>query len=171
MYVCMYVCMYIYICIYIYINHLSNPKLFVDGTSLFSVIHDKDLSAKNLNDDLNEINIWDFQWKMSFNPIRLHLDYGDFIYGQTYCAGFHQKLESVQYNAALANAGAIRGTSKEELYNELGLECLVKTRFYRNCVVFLRFSDTNVQTVYSILFLLQWVHTALEILIIFLYSN
>ena len=57
----------------IYINDLSenlvsNPKLFADDTSLFSVIFDKDLSAKNLNDDLNRINNWAFQWKMSFNP-------------------------------------------------------------------------------------------------------
>ena len=57
----------------IYINDLSqnlvsNPKLFADGTSLFSVIFDKGLSAKNLNDDLNRINNWAFQWKMSFNP-------------------------------------------------------------------------------------------------------
>ena len=56
----------------IYINDLSenlvsNPKLFADDTSLFSVIFDKDLSAKNLNDDLNRINNWAFQWKMSFN--------------------------------------------------------------------------------------------------------
>ena len=26
------------------------------------------MSAKNLNDDLNRINNWAFQWKMSFNP-------------------------------------------------------------------------------------------------------
>ena len=45
-----------------------NPKVFVDDTSLFSVIFDKYLSVKNLNDDLNRINNWAFQWKMSFNP-------------------------------------------------------------------------------------------------------
>ena len=49
-------------------NLISNPKLSADDTSLFSVIFDKDLSAKNLNDDLNRINNWAFQWKMSFNP-------------------------------------------------------------------------------------------------------
>ena len=49
-------------------NLLSNPKLFADDTSLFSVIFDKDLSAKNLKDDSNRINNWAFQWKMSFNP-------------------------------------------------------------------------------------------------------
>ena len=45
----------------IYINDLSenvvsNPKLFADDTSLFSVILNKDLSAKNLNNDSNRID-------------------------------------------------------------------------------------------------------------------
>ena len=35
---------------------------------------------------------------------------------------FHQKLESIQHNSALAIAGTIRRTSTEKLYNELGLE-------------------------------------------------
>ena len=37
---------------------------------------------------------------------------------------FHQKLESVQYNACLALSEAIRGSSREKLYQELGLESL-----------------------------------------------
>ena len=49
-------------------NLISNPKLFADKRSLFSVIFVKDLSGKNLNDDLNRTNNWAFQWKMSFNP-------------------------------------------------------------------------------------------------------
>ena len=49
-------------------NLISNPKLFADDTSLFSVVQDITLSAKNLNDDLKKINQWAFQWKMSFNP-------------------------------------------------------------------------------------------------------
>ena len=44
--------------------------------------------------------------------IRPHLDYGDIIYDQAYKESFHQKLESIQYNAALAITGAIRGTSR-----------------------------------------------------------
>ena len=45
----------------VYINDLpenlvSNPKLFADDTSLFSVIRNKHLSAQNLNEDLNKIN-------------------------------------------------------------------------------------------------------------------
>ena len=56
--------------------------------------------------------------------IRLHLEYGNIIYDQSYNISFHQRLESLQYNAALAITGATRGTSKEKLYNELGLESL-----------------------------------------------
>ena len=48
--------------------------------------------------------------------IRPHMDYGDIIYGQAYHVSFHRKLESIQYDAALAITGAIRGTSKEKLY-------------------------------------------------------
>ena len=49
-------------------NLISNPKLFADDTSLFSVVQDITLTAKNLNDDLKKINKWAFQSKMSFNP-------------------------------------------------------------------------------------------------------
>ena len=63
--------------------------------------------------------------------IRPHLDYGDIIYDQTYNASFHQRLESLQYNAALPVTGAIRGNLKEKLYNELGLESLQNRRWYR----------------------------------------
>ena len=49
-------------------NVISNPKLFADDTSLFSVVQDITLSAKNLNDDLKKINKWAFHWKMSFKP-------------------------------------------------------------------------------------------------------
>ena len=56
----------------VYINDLanglkSNPKLFADDTSLFSVIHDVNLSQIDLNEDLDKINNWAYQWKMSFN--------------------------------------------------------------------------------------------------------
>ena len=195
----------------------SNPKLFADDTSLFSVVHDKNTSANELNNDLPKIRNWAYQLKMSFNPdplkqtqevifsrkmtktnhptlvfnenpvhqvalhkhlgmyldrklnfeeylktiinkiiktigllrkfqnflprkslltiyksfIRPHFDYGDIIYDQTYNTSFHQRLESLQHNAALAITGAIRGTSKEKLYNELGLESLQNRRWYR----------------------------------------
>ena len=47
--------------------------------------------------------------------IRPHLDYGDIIYDRAYNLSFHQKLESIQYNAALALTGTIRGSSRATL--------------------------------------------------------
>ena len=35
---------------------------------------------------------------------------------------FHEKPQSIQYNADLAVTGAVRGSSSEKLYQELGLE-------------------------------------------------
>ena len=211
----------------IYINDLTedfstNAKLFADDTSLFSVIHDIQTSANNLNKDLEKISNWATQWKMNFNPdttkqvqevifsrklkktvhppllfnnasvtrissqkhlgiildnqlkfddhikmvfrkisktigllrklhnllpraalitiykafIRPHLDYGDILYDQAYNVSFHQKLESIQYNACLAITGTIRGTSKEKLYQEIGLESLQLRRWYRKLGMF-----------------------------------
>ena len=70
--------------------------------------------------------------------IRPHLDHGDTIYDQAYNDSFHQKLESIQYNAALAITGAIRGNSSEKLYQELGLESLQQRRWYRKLCTFLK---------------------------------
>ena len=42
------------------------------------------------------------------------------------------KVESVQYNVALAITGAIRGSSRERLYQEIGLESIHdRWRWYR----------------------------------------
>ena len=65
-----------------------------------------------------------------------HLDYGDIVFDQAYNVSFHQELESIQYNSALAIVGAITGTSTEKLYNELGLETLKKRRWYRKLCCF-----------------------------------
>ena len=48
-------------------NLVSNPRLFTNDVSFFSVIFDKDLMAKNLSNDVNRINNWAFQCKMSFH--------------------------------------------------------------------------------------------------------
>ena len=50
--------------------------------------------------------------------VRLHLDDGDIIYEQAYNTTFHEKMEAMQYNAALAITVAIRSSSKEKLYQE-----------------------------------------------------
>ena len=75
--------------------------------------------------------------------IRPHLHYGDTIYDQAYTASFHQEIESVQYNSALAITGAIRGTSREKLYEELCLETLEKRKWYRKLCCFFKIFRNN----------------------------
>ena len=60
--------------------------------------------------------------------IRPHLEYGDVIYDQPENESFSSKIESLQYNAYLPITGAIRGTSQEKRYQELGLETLILTQ-------------------------------------------
>ena len=68
--------------------------------------------------------------------IRPFLDYGDVLYDQAFNNSFHAKIESIQYNACLAITGAIRGTSREKIYQELGLESLQLRRWYRKLCLF-----------------------------------
>ena len=222
----------------VYINDLSdglssNPKLFADDTSLFSLVHDINTSAIELNKDLKRINDWAFQWKVTFNPdrskqaqeiifsrklkkatrppflfnnnnvsrvnsekdlgvvldvkstfeehlknvfnktnkmigllrklsnllpgqvlvtiykafVRPHLDYGDVFYDKAFNNSFHAKIESIQYNACLAITRAIRGTSREKMYQELVLESLQLRLWCR------KFSKMNIQNTFLISFL------------------
>ena len=57
----------------IFINDLldgitSICKILADDNSVFSKVHDIDISAKELNSDLEKISNWAFQWKVQFNP-------------------------------------------------------------------------------------------------------
>ena len=63
--------------------------------------------------------------------IRPHLDCGDIVYDQPNNSSLSEKIESLQYNAALAMTGAIKGSSKEKLYQELGFESLKDRRWMR----------------------------------------
>ena len=67
---------------------------------------------------------------------RPHLDYGDIIYDQTFNESFHQRIKSIQYNAAIAVTGEIRGTSSEKFYQELRLESLRSRRWLRKLCFF-----------------------------------
>ena len=67
---------------------------------------------------------------------RPYLDYGDIIYDQTFNESFHQRIESVQYNAAIAIAGAIRGISSKKLCQELGLKSFRFRRWLRKLCLF-----------------------------------
>ena len=69
--------------------------------------------------------------------VRSHLDYGDMIYDLSNNANVCEKIESVQFKAALAINGAIKGTSRKKLYKELGLESLTFRMGYRKlCTLF-----------------------------------
>ena len=84
--------------------------------------------------------------------IRPHLDYGDMIYDQTFNMLFQQKVETIQYNAALAITGAIRGSSREKLYQELGLETLQQRRWYRKlCCFYKILKSQSPKYLYSII--------------------
>ena len=63
--------------------------------------------------------------------MRPHLDYDDIIYDQPNKESFNKKIEIIQYNTAVANTGAIKGTYQSRLYSELGLEYLKFRRWFR----------------------------------------
>ena len=68
--------------------------------------------------------------------IRPHLDYGDILYDNPNNENFQSKLEKVQYKACLARTGAIKGTSRERLYNKLGLHSLSTRRWWSKLIFF-----------------------------------
>ena len=76
-------------------------------------------------------NVLDQIYKLYVRP---HLDYGDIIYHKydpEMRLTFTQRLEQTQFSAALAVAGAWRGTNRQRLYEELGWESLYHRRWYR----------------------------------------
>ena len=73
-------------------------------------------------------------YKVFLRPL---IDYVDIIYDQPHNSSFCEKLESVQYKAALAITSAIQGTSHEKILQELGLESLKSQRWFRRlCCMF-----------------------------------
>ena len=64
--------------------------------------------------------------------LRQRLDQGDVIFDKACNKIFHQKLESIQYNTCLAVSRAIMGSSREKLYQQLGLESLQRQRWYKS---------------------------------------
>ena len=215
----------------VYINDLPNGiestcKIFADDASLFSKVKDETSSDTQLNNDLNKISKWAFQWKMLFNPdpskqaieicfshkrenknypslmfndtkvelatsqkhlglildsrldfnehidykinkcnkiigimkrlsltlsrksllticksfVRPILDYADIIYDKPFNESFKRKIEIVQYRATLVITGVIKGTSRDRLYQVLGLESLADRRWSRRI-----FSSTTLQ--------------------------
>ena len=63
--------------------------------------------------------------------IRPQLDYCDIVYDQSNNSSLSEKIESLQYNAALVTTGGIKGSSKEKLHQELGFEFSKDRRWMR----------------------------------------
>ena len=65
-----------------------------------------------------------------------YLDHRDIIYKQPFNPSFHEKPDSVQYNASLVITRAIRGTSRETFYSKLGFKSLETRQWYRKLCYF-----------------------------------
>ena len=68
--------------------------------------------------------------------MRPHLHYADIIYYKPNYINICNKIEILQYKAALAITGAIRGSSKEKLYQELDFQYLSSRRSLRTLCLF-----------------------------------
>ena len=201
---------------------ISKVKLFVDDTSIFSILNNINVSTDKINNDLKRISEWAYQRKMMLNPdltkqaqevifsrktvksfhhqlflnevpaersvsqkhlglhldqkldfskqinekiskaqkgisvikkfynillrnalptiyksfVRPHLDYGDIVYDQPINQSISNKIEAVQYNAALAITNAIKGTSRTKFYKKLGIESLSFRQWFRRLCTF-----------------------------------
>ena len=49
-------------------NTVSTVKLFADNKSIFSAVNDANISADEINKDLQEKFEWVYRWNMSFTP-------------------------------------------------------------------------------------------------------
>ena len=80
--------------------------------------------------------------------VRPHLDYGDIIYHKydpDKQLNFTEQLEQTQYKSALAVSGALKGTNRLRLLEELGWETLYDRRRYRRLCNFFVFSKSKTQ--------------------------
>ena len=101
-----------------------------------------------LQNEIPEIGIVDFQ-----HGKESHLDYCDIIYhipsishqpplGRTLCS-LMQKVERIQYQAALAIIGTWQGSSRSKIYDELGWETLSDPRKYRRVLQIHKILNNN----------------------------
>ena len=68
--------------------------------------------------------------------VRPILDYVYIIYNKPHKGSFIEKIEWVQYNACLGITGGFKGTVRECLCQELGLESLRDRRWHRKLCFF-----------------------------------
>ena len=63
--------------------------------------------------------------------VRPNLDYADIIYDKTSNESLKRRIEMFPYNAALIITGAFKGSSRDKIYQEFGLESLADQRWSR----------------------------------------
>ena len=61
---------------------------------------------------------------------------GDILYDKPGNENFQNKIEKVQCKTCLVITGVIKGTSREKLYEELGLHSLVESRWRKKLIFF-----------------------------------
>ena len=76
--------------------------MFADDTSIFSVVHNIDSSAAELDNGLAKISHWLHQWKMSFNPDSSRQAH-EFISGRKFNKDSHPPLT---FNNNIVHQGA-----------------------------------------------------------------
>ena len=118
------------------VSYQKHFGLFLDDKLTFE--HHIDNTLSKVNEGIGVIRklrhilsrkSWLTVYKVFLRPL-IHC--GDIIYDQPHNSSFCEKLESVQYEAALAITGAIQGTSREKIFQELGLESLKSRRWFRH---------------------------------------
>ena len=68
--------------------------------------------------------------------VRSHLEYANIIYDKPFNNSYKEKLEKIQYSTTLIFTGAIKGTSRESLNKEIGLESLSNKRWCGKLIFF-----------------------------------
>ena len=94
--------------------------------------------------------------------VRPHLNYKNILYNKAFNNSLHGRLESIQYNACLAITGDIRGTSREKLYQELGLE-LLRLWYRKLCLFHKVFKNKHPQYLFHLIPVRHSSHTSRNI--------
>ena len=68
--------------------------------------------------------------------VRSHFDYSGILHDKPGNLNFESKIEMVQYKTCIAITGVIQGTSRDRLYDELGLMSLIKRRWHDKLIFF-----------------------------------
>ena len=134
------------------------PRLNFNGNNVQTAISQKHLGLvldfkldfnEHISNKINKCNkiigimkklslflLWKTLLKIYKSFVRPSLDYGDAIYDKPFNEFFKTKVEMIQYWAALVITRAIKGTSCDHLYQEIGLESLADRRWSRKMFFF-----------------------------------